>query len=64
MLPADMPEWRRHLLTDPQTSGGLLIACAADKAAALVERIVAGGYPSASVIGHVEPGTPVIMIET
>ena len=28
MLPADYPLWQRHLLTDPQTSGGLLVACA------------------------------------
>ncbi|WP_238183008.1 selenide, water dikinase SelD, partial [Methylobacterium trifolii] len=27
-LPAGFPEWRRHLLTDPQTSGGLLVASA------------------------------------
>src|ERR1700761_4617979 len=27
-LPADLPDWRRDLLTDPQTSGGLLIAVA------------------------------------
>ena len=27
-LPAEMPDWRRQLLTDPQTSGGLLVACA------------------------------------
>jgi selenide,water dikinase len=26
-LPTSFAEWRRHLLTDPQTSGGLLIAC-------------------------------------
>lgn len=30
-LPADLPDWRRHLLTDPQTSGGLLVTCAADR---------------------------------
>ena len=63
-LPPDMPEWRRHLLTDPQTSGGLLVSCERDKAAALVEEIVANGYPSARVIGHVEPGTPSIAIKT
>ena len=33
VLPADMPEWKRHLLTDPQTSGGLLVACAAEHGA-------------------------------
>jgi selenide,water dikinase len=30
-LPADFPEWSRYLLTDPQTSGGLLVACAPEK---------------------------------
>jgi selenide,water dikinase len=63
LLPSDMPEWRRHLLTDPQTSGGLLVACERNKAEALVQAIVADGYQSARVIGHVEPGTPAIMIE-
>jgi selenide,water dikinase len=62
-LPTDMPEWRRHLLTDPQTSGGLLIACEPGKAAALVEKIVAGAYPSARVIGRVEHGRPAITVE-
>ena len=27
-LPAGTPEWQRKLITDPQTSGGLLVACA------------------------------------
>ena len=29
-LPAAFPDWKRKMLTDPQTSGGLLVACAAD----------------------------------
>src|SRR5580704_10962399 len=37
VLPADLPDWRRHLLTDPQTSGGLLIACAPGRADALLK---------------------------
>ena len=61
-LPPDMPEWRRHLLTDPQTSGGLLIACAHDSAAALVEKIIAGNYPLAHLVGHVEPGLPGVTV--
>ena len=32
-LPEAMPEWQRALITDPQTSGGLLVACAADTVA-------------------------------
>ena len=62
-LPPDMPEWRRHLLTDPQTSGGLLIACAADEADGMVARIVAAGYRSARRIGTVSAGPPQVRIE-
>ena len=35
-VPAEMPEWRRHLLTDPQTSGGLLVAVAPERGAAVL----------------------------
>jgi selenide, water dikinase len=62
-VPSTMPEWRRHLLTDPQTSGGLLVACKPEDATPLVGKIVASGYPSARVIGHVEAGTPAIVVE-
>jgi selenide,water dikinase len=61
-LPAGMPEWRRDLLADPQTSGGLLIACAPEKASATLERIVAAGYPAAKIIGGAEAGAPEIRI--
>jgi selenide,water dikinase len=40
---------------DPQTSGGLLIAVAADKCDELIHRCVDSGGAAASVIGHVEP---------
>lgn len=63
MLPEDMPEWRRHLLTDPQTSGGLLIACQGDSSAALVKKIIAGGCPSARLVGHVEQGPPSVSVQ-
>ena len=55
-LPPDWSEWRRHLLTDPQTSGGLLIACAQQRAAAIVSTIKEAGYPAARVIGFVAAG--------
>jgi len=61
-LPAEMPDWRRHLLTDPQTSGGLLLSCAADHADALVHSIAAAGYPAARIIGHAEAGSPSIRV--
>ncbi|MBC7582577.1 MAG: selenide, water dikinase SelD, partial [Tardiphaga sp.] len=59
-LAAGFPEWRRHLYTDPQTSGGLLIACAADKAEAILRMIVEDGYPYARIIGRIEQGEAVV----
>lgn len=52
----DLPDHRRHLLTDPQTSGGLLVAVAPGEAEALCRSIVAEGYSGAAIIGHVEAG--------
>jgi selenide,water dikinase len=61
-LPAAMPPWRRALLTDPQTSGGLLVACAAAQAGAIRDQIVAAGYPRAQIIGSVAAGEAAIRI--
>jgi selenide,water dikinase len=61
-LPDGCPDWKRHLLTDPQTSGGLLIACGGDKAPAIVQRIKAAGYPLAAIIGHAESGTASVKV--
>lgn len=62
-LPAGLPEWQRHLLTDPQTSGGLLVSCAPDRAEAILKTITAAGYPAARLIGHVEQGVPEVRVE-
>jgi selenide,water dikinase len=61
-LPAALPEWKRHLLTEPQTSGGLLVSCAPANAPAIVETIKAAGFPSASIIGRTEAGPPKITV--
>jgi selenide,water dikinase len=61
-LPAGFPEWRRHLLADPQTSGGLLVACAADRAQAIADRIAAAGYPRTRIVGHAQTGAPVVEV--
>ncbi len=44
-LPDALPMWQRHILTDPQTSGGLLVSCSAHRAQDLLHHIVAAGYP-------------------
>ena len=62
VLPAEIPQWRMTLLTDPQTSGGLLVACAADQAESIRGAIEAAGYPSARIIGSVSAGKPQVRI--
>ncbi|RVU18200.1 selenide, water dikinase SelD [Methylobacterium oryzihabitans] len=62
-LPAGLAEWQRHLLTDPQTSGGLLVSCTADRAGAILARIREAGYPEAAIIGRVEAGAPRVRVE-
>jgi selenide,water dikinase len=49
-------------LTDPQTSGGLLIACDSSAAPAILARI-RDGDPRAAIVGRAEPGEPVIVVE-
>jgi selenide,water dikinase len=61
-LPVGPADWQRSLLTDPQTSGGLLVSVAAARAGAVVETIRAAGYPAASIIGRAELGTPGITV--
>jgi selenide,water dikinase len=43
------------LLFDPQTSGGLLIGIAADKAPGLIDRLHREGAPEAAIVGRVLP---------
>ncbi len=61
-LPADFPDWRRQLLTDPQTSGGLLVSCTEPEADRLVTDIVAAGCKAARLIGRVEAGAPRVRV--
>jgi len=49
-------------LTDPQTSGGLLISCAPERAEAIVQTIIAAGYPATRVVGTAEAGPPKIRV--
>ena len=55
-LPDAFPDWRRHLLTDPQTSGGLLVSCAPGSAETILTRIRGAGHPTAAILGRVADG--------
>jgi selenide,water dikinase len=50
----DIDGVQQAILCDPQTSGGLLIAVAANKAEALVDLLRQAGTPCAAVIGAIE----------
>ena len=61
-LPPDAPAWHRKLLTDPQTSGGLLVACSPEAAPRALEVFVEHGFRHARVIGRLSEGPPAITI--
>jgi selenide,water dikinase len=50
------------LLTDPQTSGGLLVACAPEAVDEVLELFRADGFGQAAVIGEVVAGAPAVKI--
>ena len=54
--PDGLPVTMRHLLTDAQISGGLLVACEASAADALLTRIREAGYPAAAIVGTAVAG--------
>ena len=47
-----VPDWRRDLLTDPQTSGGLLIAVAPEAADAVLAAAHATGFHQTAIVGR------------
>ncbi|MFT4150003.1 MAG: selenide, water dikinase SelD [Paracoccaceae bacterium] len=57
-LPPGFPAESRALLTDPQTSGGLLVACAPDSAGAVLDCFARHGFDAAAVVGRVLPPGP------
>lgn len=61
-LPERDAERLRALLTDPQTSGGLLVACDAATVDAVLEILHRDGFESACEIGEVLAGEPGIEI--
>jgi selenide,water dikinase len=49
-------EWQQKMLTDPQTSGGLLVACAPESAEAVLAAFHVDGFDCAAVVGEMRTG--------
>jgi len=62
-LPDGLPDWRRDLLTDPQTSGGLLIAVAEANAGAVLALVRSRGFDAAAVVGRLVAGVPEVRVQ-
>ena len=52
--PSSAAEWQRALLSDPQTSGGLLVSCHPDAAAAVLAAFRSAGFDAAAAIGQMQ----------
>jgi selenide, water dikinase len=55
-LAKHLSEVQQHLLTDPQTSGGLLVSCTPDSVNEVLALFKAGGFDAAAVIGEMRAG--------
>jgi selenide,water dikinase len=61
-LPAGAPDWQRSIVTDPQTSGGLLVACAPESEKEVLAAFSKHGFAEARRIGHLHLGEPKLTV--
>jgi selenide,water dikinase len=61
-LAAGLPASAQSLLSDPQTSGGLLVSCAPEAVDAVLEIFRKEGFAQAAVIGRVEAGKSTLRV--
>lgn len=57
-----MGDVEKALLTDPQTSGGLLVSCAPDTVTEVLSIFLQQGFSHVSVIGEIVEGEPAIVV--
>jgi selenide,water dikinase len=58
-----LPDVARALLTDPQTSGGLLVACSPETVDEVLAIFAADGFDRATVIGEMRDGAPRVVVD-
>ncbi|AKJ28115.1 selenide, water dikinase SelD [Caldimonas brevitalea] len=61
-LPASFSDAERALLTDPQTSGGLLVSCTPDSVDQVLGVFRQHGFEAATVVGRVAPGPAEVVV--
>ncbi len=59
---AGIPDWQRAVLTDPQTSGGLLVSCTPESKDAVLAVFSQHGFAGAAEIGQLEAGSRVQVV--
>jgi selenide,water dikinase len=55
-------EWRQKVVTDPQTSGGLLVACAPEAADEVLAAFRGDGFARAVIVGRMAAGEPRVTV--
>jgi len=53
--PSGAPQWQHAMVSDPQTSGGLLVSCTAAAADAVLAAFRQAGFDQACVVGRMAP---------
>jgi selenide,water dikinase len=61
-MPAGAPDWKRKLVSDPQTSGGLLVACAPAAEKRVIEEFRREGFSAARCIGVMKTGPAALAV--
>lgn len=61
-LDAGIGEWQRNIVTDPQTSGGLLIACAREAVPAVLDAISEEQGGEGRIVGRMTAGESVLKV--
>jgi selenide,water dikinase len=61
-LSPELPPIAQALLTDPQTSGGLLVSCAEQSVGEVLDCLRADGFGEAAVIGTMSEGAPRVFV--
>ena len=61
-LGATVGDAQKALLTDPQTSGGLLVSCAPDAVAQVLKVFADAGFAEAAIVGQMESGEAKVVV--